>query len=79
MPEPQPDPDVGVDTHRQMTEMVFGYCVSQIIRTGAEFSLADHLAAGPLTAQEIAEREGSAPATTFRLMRLRCVGVGHRG
>ena len=41
--------------------MIYGFCVSQIIRTAAELSLADHLAAGPLTAEEIAEREGSAP------------------
>jgi hypothetical protein len=59
----------GVDPHQQMTEMMFGYCVSQMIRTVADLNLADHLAAGPLTAQEIADREGSAPATTSRLMR----------
>ncbi|HYZ66281.1 MAG TPA: methyltransferase [Mycobacterium sp.] len=58
-----------------MSEMMFGYCVSQIVRTAAELSLADHLAAGPLTAQEIAEREGSAPGTTFRLMRA-CAALG---
>ena len=42
----QPLSESGVDLHQQMTEMMFGYCVSQIIRTAAEFSLADHLAAG---------------------------------
>jgi SAM-dependent methyltransferase len=72
---PQPLADSSTDLHQQMTEMMFGYCVSQIIRTAAEFSLADHLAAGPLTAEEIAEREHSAPATTFRLMRA-CAAVG---
>ena len=66
---PQPLSVSGADLHQQMTEMTFGYCVSQIIRTVADLSLADHLAAGPLTAQEIAECEGSAPATTVRLMR----------
>jgi hypothetical protein len=75
MPQPQSDSVVGVDTHLQMTEMMFGYCVSQIIRTAAEMFLADHLATGPLTAQQIAEREGSAPATTFRLMRA-CAALG---
>lgn len=68
MPLPS-DSAVGVDPHQQMTEMMFGYCVSQIIRTVADLNLADHLDAGPLTAQEIADREGSAPATTSRLMR----------
>jgi hypothetical protein len=58
-----------------MTEMIFGFCVSQVIRTAAELSLADHLAAGPLTAQEIAEREGTAPGTTLRLMRA-CTAFG---
>jgi hypothetical protein len=41
---PQSVAVVGVDPHQQMTEMMFGYCVSQIIRTAAEFSPADHLA-----------------------------------
>jgi SAM-dependent methyltransferase len=72
---PQSVAVVGVDPHQQMTEMMFGYCVSQIIRTVADMSLADHLAARPLTAQEIAEREGSAPATTLRLMRA-CAAFG---
>ena len=64
-----------VDTHQQMAEMMFGFCVSQIVRTAAELNLADHLTAGPLTAQEIAEREGSAPTTTLRLLRA-CVALG---
>lgn len=67
--------DPVVDVHRQMMEMIFGFAISQIVRTAAEFSLADHLAAGPLTAEQIAERENSAPATTFRLLRA-CVAFG---
>jgi SAM-dependent methyltransferase len=58
-----------------MAEMMFGFCVSQIIRTAAELNLADHLAAGPLTSQQIAEREGAAPTTTFRLLRA-CAALG---
>lgn len=69
MPQLQSASVVTVDPHQLMMEMMFSYCVSQIIRTAAELNLADHLAAGPLTAQEIADRENSAPATTFRLMR----------
>jgi predicted O-methyltransferase YrrM len=57
------------DVHQQMTEMMFGFAVSQMVRTAAELNLADHLAAGPLTAQEVADREGSAPSTTLRLLR----------
>ncbi len=63
------------DLHREMTGMIFGFGVSQIVRTAVELSLADHLAAGPLTADQIAEREGSAPGTTFRLMRA-CAALG---
>ncbi|MFG1930630.1 methyltransferase [Mycobacterium sp. NPDC048908] len=63
------------DAHRQVTEMMFGFAVSQIVRTAIELNLADHLAAGPLSAQEIAAREGSAPATTLRLMRA-CAAFG---
>jgi hypothetical protein len=57
------------DAHDQMADMVFGYCVSQVVRAFAELSVADHLADGPLTAAELSEREGSAPDATFRLMR----------
>ena len=55
--------------HQRMSEMVSGYWVSQAIRAYAEFSIADHLAGGPLTAAEIAEREGTSPDATYRLMR----------
>ncbi|QNI05957.1 methyltransferase [Mycobacterium kubicae] len=57
------------DLQQTMLDMIFGYRVSQTIRAFADLSLADHLAAGPLTAAEVAAREGSAPQTTFRLMR----------
>jgi hypothetical protein len=57
------------DVHQKMADMIFGYWVSQTIRAFADLSLADHLADGPLTAPEVAAREGSAPETTFRLMR----------
>ena len=53
----------------KMVEMISGYWVTQILRATAELSLADHVAAGATTAQEIAEREGSDPATTYRLLR----------
>jgi hypothetical protein len=57
------------DAHEQMADMVFGYCVSQVVRAFAELSVADHLTDGPLTAAELCEREASAPDATFRLMR----------
>jgi O-methyltransferase domain/Dimerisation domain len=59
--------DAGAE--QKMLEMIFGYQVSQTVRAFADLSLADHLAEGPLTVAEAAAREGSAPETTFRLMR----------
>jgi hypothetical protein len=58
-----------------MVDMMFGHVVSQTLRAVAELSLADHLADGPLTATEVAEREDSAADTVFRLMRA-CVALG---
>jgi O-methyltransferase/methyltransferase family protein len=63
------------DVHDTMADMMFGYWVSQTIRAAAVLSLADHLSAGPLSADELARREDSAPGTTFRLMRA-CVDIG---
>jgi hypothetical protein len=67
MPTEELAPDA--DAQHKMFEMIVGYQVSQTIRAFADLSLADHLAAGPLTAEEVAALEGSAPDTTFRLMR----------
>jgi hypothetical protein len=63
------------DVHDTMADMMFGYWVSQTIRAAVDLSLADHLAEGPLCADEVAQREESAPETTFRLMRA-CVDIG---
>ena len=57
------------DIRQQMADMLMSYRVSQALRAYAELPVADHLATGPLTAAEIAQRERSAPETTFRLMR----------
>jgi O-methyltransferase domain/Dimerisation domain len=63
------------DVYEQMTAMMTGHWVSQTVRAVANLSIADHLAGGSLTAAEVAEREGSAPNATFRLMRA-CVALG---
>jgi hypothetical protein len=55
--------------------MIHGYWISQVVRAAADLRLADHLAAGPLTAEEVAGLESSDPRTTYRLMRA-CVGLG---
>lgn len=63
------------DAYQQMAAMLTSHWVSPTVRVAADLSLAEHLAEGRLTADEVAEREGSAPDTTFRLMRA-CVALG---
>src|SRR5580700_6746833 len=58
--------------------MIHGYWNTQVVRAAADLRLADHLAAGPLTAQEVAALESSDPRATYRLMRA-CAGLGLLG
>lgn len=55
--------------------MIHGYWISQVVRAAADLRLADHLAAAPLTAREVAGLESSDPRATYRLMRA-CTGLG---
>ena len=55
--------------------MIHGYWNSQVVRAAADLRLADHLAAGPLTAEQVAGLESSDPRATYRLMRA-CAGLG---
>lgn len=64
-----------VDFHAHMVKLISGYQVSQVVRAVADLSIADHLVEGPLTANEIAKREGAIADYTFRLMRA-AVAVG---
>lgn len=73
-PEEPNKPDPG-SVFEQMGAMVTSHWTPQVIRVAIDLSLPEHLAAASLTAEEIAEREGSAPGTTFRLMRA-CVVIG---
>ncbi len=57
------------DVRQQMADILFSYWISQALRAFADLSIADHLAEGPLSAADIAQREGSAAETTYRLMR----------
>lgn len=52
-----------------MVGMITGFWVSQLVRAVADLNLAEHLAGGSLSAAELAEREGSDPDSTFRLLR----------
>jgi hypothetical protein len=51
------------DTNRMM-QMITGYWITQIVHALATFSLADHLAKGPATAEDIARFEGIDPLAT---------------
>jgi O-methyltransferase domain len=53
----------------QMMQMLTGYFVTQITGAVATYSIADHLAKGPATAEQIATIEGIDPVAAFRLLR----------
>src|SRR3977135_1413749 len=53
----------------RMMQMLTGYFVTQITGAVATYSIADHLAKGPATAEPIATIEGIDPVATFRLLR----------
>jgi hypothetical protein len=55
--------------------LIHGYWNSQVVRAAADLRLADHLAAGPRTAREVADLESSDRHATYRLMRA-CTGLG---
>lgn len=61
--------DEGTRNYQEMLGIISGFWVSQIVRTAAALSVPDHLANGPMTAEEIASVEASDPAATFRLLR----------
>ncbi|WP_433556084.1 methyltransferase [Pseudonocardia xinjiangensis] len=50
-------------------ELLTGGWVAQTLRAMASLNVADHVAAGAATAEEVAERENADPRTMYRLMR----------
>jgi hypothetical protein len=52
-----------------LMDMILGVVKIQVLRAVADLHVADHLAAGARTADEVAEREASQPRATYRLMR----------
>jgi hypothetical protein len=60
---------------QQMMGMLMGYFRTQIAGAVATYSIADHLAKGPATADEIAAWEKIDPQATFRLLRA-CASLG---
>lgn len=63
------------DHYARMMDMITGYWVTQIVRTAATYSLAEHLAERPATAEQIAEAEGLDVDATRRLLRT-CASLG---
>jgi SAM-dependent methyltransferase len=59
----------------RMMQMLSGFFVTQIAGAVASYSIADHLAKGPATAEQIAALEGIDPIATFRLLRA-CASLG---
>jgi hypothetical protein len=59
----------------QMMRTLIGFWETQITGAVAAYSLADHLANGPATAEQIAALEGIDPIATFRLLRA-CASLG---
>src|SRR4030088_667656 len=65
----------GEKDYAAMYDMICAHSVAQIVRCAALFSFADHLAAGPATADAVARVEGLNVDATFRLMRA-CAAYG---
>jgi hypothetical protein len=55
--------------HAQLIQMSTAYWVSRIVHLAAELSLADHLAAGPLSADELAGRTKTHAVALYRVLR----------
>lgn len=61
---------------QQMAQMLSGYWMTQMLYAAAKLGLADLLAAGPRTAEDLAGRTGTHPRSLYRLLRaLASVGV----
>jgi hypothetical protein len=60
---------------QKMTQMLTGFFVTQIAGAVATYSIADHLANGPATGEDISKMEGIDPTAAFRLLRA-CASLG---
>ena len=70
----------GVPPHTQLIQMGMGFVVSRIVFAAAKLGLADRLADGPRSAEELAAPTGSDAASLYRLMRtLASLGILSEG
>jgi hypothetical protein len=58
-----------IPAHAQLIQMSTAYWVSRIVHLAAELGLADHLATGPLTADELAGRTNTHAPALYRVLR----------
>jgi precorrin-6B methylase 2 len=67
--------DDSVDVRTMMWNLIVGYRKSQIVRTAAMMSLAEHCSDGPVTTQSVADAESADLDATARFMRA-CTAIG---
>jgi hypothetical protein len=64
-----------VPPEQRLFQLVFGKAVTQAVSVAARFGVADHLAAGPRTAAELAAATGLHPGHLYRVLRV-LAGLG---
>jgi O-methyltransferase domain/Dimerisation domain len=69
MPENSHDETQTPAPHAQLAQMATAYWISHIVYVAAKLSLADHLAEGPKSADELAGPTGTRAPSLYRLMR----------
>ena len=69
MPSPSESVASAPPPHAQLIQMGTAYWVSRLVHLAAELGLADHLAAGPLSADELAGRTQTHAPTLYRVLR----------
>ena len=69
MPENNHSETQAAPPHAQLVEMAMAHWVSHIVYVAAKLSLADHLAKGPKSADELAGPTGTHAPSLYRLMR----------
>src|SRR5687768_8282516 len=66
--------------HVQLDRMITGYWLSQAIYAAAKFGIADLVAGGPRSVDELAQQTATKPDALYRLLRaLASVGIFREG
>src|SRR5262245_2468260 len=69
MMESEPNETQAAPPHTQLIQMAMSHWVSQIVYVAAKLSLADHMAKGPMSAEQLAGPTGTHAPSLYRLMR----------